>query len=104
MPTEAYDPYAMHDDDVQAPPRSLWAALKRMCVFHPSLALILYLVFRDPRSMVVFGGFFQAATLPVISAAALYLRYRRTDARIAPSAISDAFLWIALLTISLVAA
>jgi Mn2+/Fe2+ NRAMP family transporter len=78
--------------------------IRRLCVFYPSLALILYLVFRDPRAMVVFGGFFQAATLPVISAAALYLRYRRTDARIAPSAVSDAFLWIALLTISLVAA
>jgi manganese transport protein len=82
--------------------RHIW--IRRLCIFYPTLALILYLVFRDPRAMVVFGGFFQAATLPVISAAAVYLRYYRTDRRIAPSALSDAFLWVALLTISLVAA
>lgn len=74
-----------------------------LCVFYPALALLLYVVFRDPRAMVVFGGFFQAATLPVISAATVYLRYRRTDSRLAPSRTSDVLLWLALLTISLVA-
>ncbi len=77
--------------------------IRRLCVFFPSLALVLYFVFRDPRAMVVFGGFFQAATLPVISAATIYLRYRRTDARLAPSRLSDLFLWFAFLSISLVA-
>jgi Mn2+/Fe2+ NRAMP family transporter len=81
--------------------RSNW--IRRLCVFYPSLALVLYLVFRDPRAMVVFGGFFQAATLPVISAASVYLRYRRTDTRIAPSRLSDQFLLLAFITISLVA-
>jgi Mn2+/Fe2+ NRAMP family transporter len=81
--------------------RSKW--IQHLCIFYPSLALVLYLMFRDPRAMVVFGGFFQAATLPVISAATVYLRYRRTDSRIAPSLISDMLLWIALVTISLVA-
>ena len=77
--------------------------IRRFCVFFPSFALLLYFVFRDPRAMVVFGGFFQAATLPVISAATFYLRFRRTDSRIAPSRISDLCLWIAFLSISLVA-
>jgi Mn2+/Fe2+ NRAMP family transporter len=81
--------------------RTVW--IRRLCIFYPTLALVLYLVFRDPRAMVVFGGFFQAATLPVISAAAVYLRYSRTDRRIAPSILSDLFLWFALITITLVA-
>jgi hypothetical protein len=53
--------------------------------------------------MVIFGGFFQAATLPVISAATIYLRYRRTDTRLAPSRLSDTCLWLAVLSISVVA-
>ena len=81
--------------------RLVW--IRRLCIFYPSLGLALYLVFRDPRAMVVFGGFFQAATLPIISAATVYLRYRRTDPRLAPSWLSDAFLWIALVSITLVA-
>jgi len=81
--------------------RRVW--IRRLCVFYPTLALVLYLWFRDPKAMVVFGGFFQAATLPIISAAAVYFRYFRTDRRIAPSRISDFLLWFALVTISLVA-
>jgi hypothetical protein len=53
--------------------------------------------------MVVFGGFVQAATLPVITAAAIYLRFRRTDPRLAPSMFSDACLWFAGVAITLVA-
>jgi len=83
-------------------PRRRW--IKGLCVFFPLLALLLYLLFRDPRAMVIFGGFFQAATLPVISAATVYLRYRRTDRRLAPSLLSDLLLWLALISISVVAA
>ena len=53
--------------------------------------------------MVIIGGFFQAATLPVISGAALYLRYYKTDRRLAPSLWSDGLLWFAFLTITAVA-
>jgi manganese transport protein len=81
--------------------RQMW--IRRFCVFFPSLGLVLYLVFRDPRAMVVFGGFFQAATLPIISAATVFLRYRRTDPRLAPSKLSDVFLWLAFISITLVA-
>jgi hypothetical protein len=50
--------------------------------------------------MVIIGGFFQAATLPIISGAAIYLRYYRTDARLAPSFWSDILLWFAFLSIT----
>ena len=53
--------------------------------------------------MVIFGGFFQGITLPVIAAIAVFLRYRRSDARLAPSVLSDICLWTALISISVVA-
>jgi hypothetical protein len=81
--------------------RTAW--IRRCSALFPTLALVLYLWVGDPKGMVIFGGFFQAATLPVLSAAAIYLRYRRTDRRLAPSRWSDACLWFALLTISAVA-
>jgi Mn2+/Fe2+ NRAMP family transporter len=81
--------------------RTKW--ISRFCAFYPALALVLYFWQRDPKAMVIIGGFFQAATLPVISGAAVYLRYRRTDRRLAPSRISDVCLWTAFFTISVVA-
>jgi Mn2+/Fe2+ NRAMP family transporter len=63
---------------------------RRLCVAYPSLALILYLLFGDPAAMTVVGGVAQAMTLPIIAGAAVYLRYRRVDRRIAPSWIMDA--------------
>jgi hypothetical protein len=53
--------------------------------------------------MVIFGGFFQGITLPVIAAVSVYLRYRKTDSRLAPSLFSDLALWIALVTITVFA-
>jgi manganese transport protein len=81
--------------------RAKW--IRRGCIFYPALGLLFYLYWRDPKAMVILGGFVQAATLPVISGAAVYLRYRRTDPRLAPSRLSDACLWFAFLAISVVA-
>jgi Mn2+/Fe2+ NRAMP family transporter len=81
--------------------RPAW--IRRFCVFFPLLALSLYLFVRDPRLMVIIGGFFQAATLPIISGAALYLRYFRTDKRLAPSLVSDLLLWFAFASITVCA-
>jgi len=74
--------------------------IRRFCVFFPSLALVLYLFVRDPKIMVIIGGFFQAATLPIITGAAIFLRYFRTDSRLTPSRLSDVLLWFAFLTIT----
>jgi Mn2+/Fe2+ NRAMP family transporter len=71
------------------------------CVL-PVIGLVLYLTFGDPKLMVIIGGFFQAATLPIIAGATLYLRYFRTDKRLAPSIWSDLLLWFAFLTITAV--
>jgi hypothetical protein len=84
--------------DLKTRPR--W--INRFCVFYPVLALILYLFFKDPRAMVIIGGFVQAATLPIITGAALYLRYYRLDPRLAPSRWWDAAVWFAFATITAV--
>jgi Mn2+/Fe2+ NRAMP family transporter len=82
--------------------RNRW--IRRLAACYPAVGLVLYLWVGDPKAMVVFGGFFQAATLPVIAGATLYLRYRRTDERLAPSRTSDALLWTAAISIAAVAA
>lgn len=77
--------------------------IRSFCVFYPILALVLYLWVGNPPLMVQIGGIAQAATLPIISGATLYFRYRRTDRRLAPSRWSDILLWFAFLSISFVA-
>jgi Mn2+/Fe2+ NRAMP family transporter len=91
--------HAVKYDQPQKRPR--W--INRFCVFFPMLALVLYFGWRDPKVMVIIGGYAQGLTLPIISGAALYLRYFRTDKRLAPSWISDALLWLAFGLISAVA-
>jgi manganese transport protein len=81
--------------------REIW--IRRFCILYPLGALVLYLVVGEPRGMVIFGGFFQGITLPVIAAISVFLRYRRSDARLAPSMLSDICLWTALISISVVA-
>ena len=77
--------------------------IRFLCIFYPLLALALYLWVGEPVAMVNFGGFAQGITLPIIGGATVYLRYRRTDPRIAPSRLSDFFLWIAVLLLALFA-
>lgn len=81
--------------------RARW--IRRCCALFPTVGFVWYLWLRDPRAMTIVGGFVQAATLPIISAAAVFLRFRRLDARLAPSRWSDLFLWLAFLLISAVA-
>jgi Mn2+/Fe2+ NRAMP family transporter len=84
----------------EAGQRQRWI-IRFSCIL-PVIGLLLYLAYGDPNLMVIIGGFFQAATLPIISGATLYLRYFRTDKRLAPSIWSDVLLWIAFLTITAV--
>lgn len=69
----------------------------------PVIAVTLFLTFKEPASMVVIGGFVQALTLPMISAATLYFRYQKLDRRLTPSLFMDICLWVAFVLITLVA-
>ena len=85
-------------------------AIQRARVIHwisllvPVIALVLYFAFKEPKFMVVVGGFAQAVTLPIISAATIYFRYRKLDERLKPSLFLDVMLWLALVSITIVAA
>jgi Mn2+/Fe2+ NRAMP family transporter len=69
----------------------------------PVLALFLFLAFKEPRWMVVVGGFGQALTLPIISAVTIYFRYRKLDRRITPAFFLDVCMWLAFVSITAVA-
>jgi Mn2+/Fe2+ NRAMP family transporter len=56
---------------------------------------LLYLVFREPVSMVFIGGLGQFAIMPVIAIATLYLRHRHMPASVAPSRVRTIAVWIA---------
>jgi manganese transport protein len=66
-------------------------------VLMPVLDFVLLVFFRNPTVMVIIGGVAQALSLPAIGIVAVFLRFRRTDPRLAPSALWDVFLWISML-------
>lgn len=77
--------------------------IHRFSLLIPVIALILFFTFKDPRQMVVIGGFAQGLMLPLVSGVTVYFRYCRTDRRITPSLLLDIFLWIAFVLITCVA-
>ena len=78
--------------------------IHRISILIPVVALSLFLAFKEPKWMVVVGGFGQALTLPMISAATIYFRYKKLDRRLTPSLILDVCLWLAFVSITCVAA
>ena len=71
--------------------RMRWVRL--FCVVFPLVDLVAFLFVKNPVLMVTVGGFVQALMLPLVGAAALFLRYRRTDVRLRPGPLWDVFLW-----------
>ena len=62
----------------------------------PFLCLACYLVYSQPKALVLASGAMQALMLPMLAGAAIYFRYRRIDRRIAPSLLWDVCLWVSL--------
>jgi Mn2+/Fe2+ NRAMP family transporter len=58
----------------------------------PLLCLVIYLCFPAPARLVLISGVMQAVMLPMLAGAALYFRYFRSDQRLAPGRLWDAFL------------
>jgi Mn2+/Fe2+ NRAMP family transporter len=56
----------------------------------PLLALLLYIGFRAPAKMILASGMAQGIMLPMLGAAALYFRYRRSDENLRPGRLWDA--------------
>ena len=80
-----------------AHPGDRWWWVRRFCFAFPFLHLFLFVWVSNPVQLVIIGGFGQALTLPMIAAAAVYMRYRRSDRRLTPGLLWDAFLWLSLL-------
>lgn len=74
--------------------RKRW--VRFLCVILPCLSLGLFITFADPVYMVMIGGIMQAITLPLIASAAVYLRFYKTDRRLAPGRVWDVLLWISM--------
>lgn len=74
--------------------RRFW--IRVFCIATPLLNLVLFILLKNPVKMVQIGAFSQALTLPMIGCATLFLRYRRTDARLRPSRWWDLFLWLSV--------
>jgi Mn2+/Fe2+ NRAMP family transporter len=68
---------------------------RRISAAWPFLALLLYAFVRAPSKMIVACGIAQSIMLPLLGAAALYFRYRRSDPALRPGRLWDALLWIA---------
>ncbi len=78
--------------------------IQLFCVLFPLTALVMYLFLRDPQLMVKLGGIAQAATLPMMACVTVFFRYFRLNPKLQPGWITDIFLWIATLSIVVVAA
>jgi Mn2+/Fe2+ NRAMP family transporter len=70
---------------------------RRFLVLVTVAPALLYLVFESPVKMVVAGGIAQAALLPVLGVAALYLHHRCLPREVAPGRLVTAGLWLATL-------
>ncbi|MDA0833882.1 MAG: transmembrane Mn(2+) transporter [Planctomycetota bacterium] len=64
-------------------------AVQALSVALPMVSMIIYWFHPDPPKMVRVAGIMQGAMLPILGFAALFFRYRRTDARLTPRLIWD---------------
>ncbi len=62
--------------------------------FFPLSCFCVYAFFAKPTQLILAAGFTQALLLPMLSGAALYFRYQKTDPRLAPGRLWDALLWL----------
>ena len=68
--------------------------VRAFSVIFPFACVLAYSLLRSPALMVLLGGVMQGVMLPMLAGAALYFRYRRSDARITPKLLWDVFLWL----------
>ena len=66
---------------------------RRFVIILSIVPVLLYWFFRSPVQMVVIGGVAQALMLPLIGAAAIYLRHRQLPPDVRPSLATTIVLW-----------
>jgi Mn2+/Fe2+ NRAMP family transporter len=98
MVADALGLFGITDGSEQA--RSRWTRI--ISTIWPLVALVLYISVRAPAKMVLASGTAQAIMLPMLGAAALYFRYRRSDENLRPGRIWDAMLWLSLVGFAII--
>lgn len=72
--------------------------VKILSGFLPLFCLLLFLTIPStPAALVLLSGMMQALMLPMLSGAALFFRYCRSDKRVTPGLVWDFFLWLSSL-------
>jgi Mn2+/Fe2+ NRAMP family transporter len=77
--------------------------VRRISAIWPLLAAVVYILVRRPTAMVLASGTAQAIMLPMLGAAALYFRYRRSDRNLRPGRLWDGMLWLSLAGFAIIA-
>lgn len=67
--------------------------IRRLSGLFPMLCLVVFLAFQQPAQLVLISGIAQGVMLPMLAAAALYFRYRRSVPGLVPSKLWDVMLW-----------
>lgn len=63
----------------------------------PFISLAVYLLLPDPKALVSASGAMQAGMLPMLAFAAIWFRWKGIDQRVAPSFVTDIFLFLSAL-------
>ena len=71
--------------------RRIWA------VIAPAIQSLCYFFIKNPVWMLTISGTVGAMMMPLVAGNTIYLRYFRTDRRIAPGGKSDVVLWFCFL-------
>jgi len=80
--------------DASKQARIKWTRI--ICTIWPLVALLLYIGVRAPTKMILASGTAQAINLPMLGAAVLYFRYKRSDENLRPGRIWGVMLWLSL--------
>jgi Mn2+/Fe2+ NRAMP family transporter len=70
-----------------------------LCAVLPFISLTIFVLNKNPVTLVLISGMSQAVMLPMLGAAALYFRYQRCDRRITPTRLWDVMLWLSFLAL-----
>lgn len=62
-------------------------------VISPMIMTLCYFTVQNPVWLLTVGGIFYASLAPIVAGGIVYLRYRHTDPRLAPSPKTDILLW-----------
>ena len=98
MVADAMGLFGLHDGSETT--RVKWT--RNICVVWPLLAAVLYTLVRRPTAMVLACGTAQAVMLPMLGAAALYFRYKRSDENLRSGRLWDVMLWLSLIGFAII--